>query len=89
MNNIIKITKKVFGHRSCNIVFEEINGYEKIKISNGSKIPCIDYYIGRCAGPCLIKAENTKKYSEDIQNIKNFLHGDFEKVIESLKVKMQ
>lgn len=89
VNNIIKISKKIFGHRSCNILFEEQNGYEKIKVSNGSKIPCIDYYIGRCAGPCLLREETTKKYNDDIQNIRNFLHGDFEKVIENLKIKMQ
>lgn len=101
VNNIIKITKKVFGHRSCNIVFEDIlkttpaphlslmERIIKIKVSNGAKIPCIDYYIERCAGPCLLKEENSKKYNADIENIRNFLHGDFEKVIENLKIKMQ
>ncbi|MDD5770350.1 MAG: excinuclease ABC subunit UvrC [Candidatus Gracilibacteria bacterium] len=89
VNNITKITKKIFGHRSCNIVFKKENGIEKIKSTNGSKIPCIDYYIGRCAGPCLLKEENIKKYNEDIKNIRNFLSGDFKQVIEDLKIKMQ
>lgn len=86
VNNILKVTKKIFGHRSCNIVFESEN---KIKSTNWSKIPCIDYYIGRCAGPCLLKEENTKNYNDSIKNIKNFLNWDFVKVIEDLKVKMQ
>ncbi len=84
VNNIIKITKKIFWHRSCNIVFEG----QKIKSANGSKIPCIDYYIGRCSGPCLLKDENMQKYNEDILNIRHFLHGNFEKVTENLKIKM-
>lgn len=86
VNNVIKITKKIFGHRSCNIVFENEN---KIKVTNGSKIPCIDYYIGRCSAPCLLKEENIKNYNESIKNIKNFLSWDFLKTIESLKIKMQ
>lgn len=85
VNNILKITKKIFGHRSCNIIFENEN---KIKITNGSKIPCIDYYIGRCAWPCLLKEENTKKYLDDIKNINNFLNWNFEEVIKNLKEKM-
>lgn len=86
VNNVIKITKKIFGHRSCNIVFEN---EKKIKVSNWSKIPCIDYYIGRCSAPCLLKDENIKNYNENIKNIANFLSWDFLKTIESLKIKMQ
>lgn len=86
VNNIIKITKKIFWHRSCNIIFENEN---KIKVSNGSKIPCIDYYIKRCAAPCLLKEENTKNYNNSIKNIKNFLSWDFEEVIKDLKEKMK
>jgi len=65
VNNVIKITKKIFWHRSCNIVFENEN---KIKNSNWSKIPCIDYYIKRCPWPCLLKDENIKNYKESIKN---------------------
>lgn len=86
VNNVIKVTKKIFGHRSCNIVFESEN---KIKVTNWSKIPCIDYYIGRCAAPCLLKEENIKNYNDSIKNIKNFLSWDFEEVIKDLKEKMR
>jgi len=98
VNNIIKVTKKIFGHRSCNIVFEssfsntslsEEGKGERIKTTNWSKIPCIDYYIWRCAAPCLLKEENIKNYNESIKNIKNFLSWDFGKVIEDLKIKMK
>lgn len=88
VNNIIKTTKKIFWHRSCNIVFEEKNGVPKIKASNGSKIPCIDYYIGRCSAPCLLQKENMTQYDASISNIKNFLDGNLEEVILHLKEKM-
>lgn len=89
VNNIIKTTKKIFWHRSCNIVFEEQNGIPKIKVNNGSKIPCIDYYIGRCAGPCLLQKENMDDYNHSINNIQDFLNGNLEEVIQSLKEKMK
>jgi len=88
VNNIIKTTKKIFWHRSCNIIFEEKNGIPKIKASNGSKIPCIDYYIGRCSAPCLLQKENMTQYDASISNIKNFLDGNLEEVILHLKEKM-
>lgn len=89
VNNIIKLTKKVFWHRSCNIVFEETNWITKIKATNGSKIPCIDYYIKRCSGPCLLKKENLEEYKNAIENIKNFISWDFENIIKSLTEKMK
>lgn len=89
VNNIIKLTKKLFWHRSCNIDFFEENNIPKIKNTNGSKIPCIDYYIGRCSGPCLLWLEEIKKYRESIENIKNFLSWDFQEVIQNLTTKMQ
>lgn len=89
VNNIIKLTKKVFWHRSCNIVFEEENWITKIKASNWSKIPCIDYYIKRCSGPCLLKKENLDEYKNAIENIKNFISWDFENIIKSLTEKMK
>lgn len=89
VNNIIKLTKKVFWHRSCNIVFEENNWITKIKANNGSKIPCIDYYIKRCAWPCLLKKENLDEYKNAIENIKNFISWDFENIIKSLTEKMK
>lgn len=95
VNNIIKITKKLFGHRSCNIEFEknflsqESENNIRIKNAHGSKIPCIDYYIGRCAWPCLLWIQEIKNYRESIDSIKKFLSGDFENVIENLTLKMK
>lgn len=89
VNNIIKTTKKIFGHRSCNIVFENNGWIERIQSSHGSKIPCIDYYIKRCAGPCLLTPQEKQNYNDSILNIKNFLEWNFENVIINIKEKMK
>ena len=108
VNNIIKITKKLFWHRSCNIVFEEkenithpltpsihTNGRgenEKqiiIKSSWWTKIPCIDYHIGRCAAPCLLEDEKVAEYREKINQIKLFLKWDNKQIIKKLEEEMK
>jgi len=89
VNNILKIVKKNFGYRSCNIIFWEELGHLTIKSANGSKIPCIDYYIGRCAGPCLLTKDEIKAYREQIENIKLFLKGSFWETIKNMEVTMK
>lgn len=90
VNNIIKITKKIFWHRSCNIVFEnQKNWLTSIKSANWAKIPCIDYYIKRCSWPCLLKHENMQNYDENIEKIKDFLSWNFENIIKEMSEKMK
>ena len=108
VNNIIKITKKLFWHRSCNIVFEEKDeithplapypSYEGkgenekqiiIKSSWWTKIPCIDYHIGRCAAPCLLETEKISEYREKINQIKLFLKWDNKQIIKKLEEEMK
>lgn len=91
VNNIIKLSKKIFGHRSCNIVFE----YEKnkkeiiIKNLNWAKVPCLDYYINRCSWPCLLEEDKMRNYETSIENIKNFLSWNLEDVIKEVSEKMK
>lgn len=91
VTNILKITKKIFWHRSCNIVFESESSEKKtikIKSTNWTKIPCIDYYTKRCAGPCLLWDKEIWEYKNAIQNIRNFIDWDFKNVILELNDKM-
>lgn len=91
VTNILKITKKIFWHRSCNIVFESESSEKKtikIKSTNWTKIPCIDYYTKRCAAPCLLWEKEIWEYKNAIQNIKNFIDWDFKNVILELNDKM-
>ncbi|MFK7780510.1 MAG: excinuclease ABC subunit UvrC [Candidatus Gracilibacteria bacterium] len=88
VNNIFKFIKKNFGYRSCNILFIENDSEIKIKNNGGVKIPCMDYHIGRCSGPCLLNPENIKEYKEKINQIKVFLKGNTGEIIKILEEKM-
>lgn len=93
VNNILKIIKKIFWFRSCNIVFENKTDNTKlknikIKSSNWIKIPCIDYYTKRCSWPCLLWEKEINEYTIAIEEIKNFLNWDFKKIILYLQSKM-
>jgi len=93
LNNILKVSKKFFWYRSCNIIFENKNDIWvnnlSIKSKNWHKIPCMDFYINRCAGPCLLKKENIKKYIDWINNIKNILKWDFKSLLKTLDKNMR
>ncbi|MDD3302059.1 MAG: excinuclease ABC subunit UvrC [Candidatus Gracilibacteria bacterium] len=96
VNNILKVVKKIFGYRSCNLDFIDYGtsteGNQKssiqIKSVNGLKIPCIDYYTKRCSGPCLLGEKEIIEYRNGIENIKNFINGDFKQILEDLNKKM-
>lgn len=117
VNNILKIIKKIFWTRSCNINFEAslsswtnakdplnktidikqgkrdsslLSEWHKVKIksTNLTKFPCIDFYTGRCSWPCLLWEKEIKEYKKAILDIKNFLNWDFKWVISSLHEKM-
>lgn len=90
VKNTLKILKKIFGYRSCNIVFKKDSRTQKLVISakNGVKIPCIDYYIGRCKAPCLLNEENKKAYQESIEKIKDFFAWDTKAILEQIEKSM-
>lgn len=93
VNNILKITKKLFWHRSCNINFKQVlssSEWHKIQIksANGTKFPCIDFYTWKCAWPCLQWEIEINEYKKAILNIKNFLNWDFKKILLDLQEKM-
>ena len=82
-----KILKKVSPFRHCNIeMHTQKDG--SIKVTKKTiKIPCLDYYIKRCPGPCIgeITAE---EYGETIEQIKKFFRGNHEGLVKDLKKQM-
>lgn len=104
VKNILKTIKRLFWYRSCNINFnllpslkeEDWGGIkmysstEKIGIQSlgGTKIPCIDYYIKRCSGPCLLTKESIQSYQNSIEQIKLFLSGNHNETLKSLEKEM-
>jgi len=92
----LKFLKKLFPYRHCNIKIEvdknrEPTKTEKIAVKTKEqtiKIPCLDYHIKRCIAPCIGNC-TVKEYDKVIENVKNFLEGNTEKVIKELMKEMQ
>jgi excinuclease ABC subunit C len=90
VKNILKTVKKLFWYRSCNIDFTREKSWELIiKSLNGTKIPCMDYYIKRCSWPCLLTKETISSYDNAIQKIKEFLSGNYAETIKILESEMR
>lgn len=106
VKNVLKIVKKIFWYRSCNIDFATVplqkrgmaesqgdlinwKGSITIKNLHGMKIPCMDYYIKRCSGPCLLSIESIKKYQTSIEQIKKFLSGNYGEITKFLEGEMK
>ena len=85
--NLLKIAKKVFGYRSCELYFIQTDDWLTIK-NRSIKIPCIDYYIWRCAGPCLLEQDKIDNYHRDMKDIKNFLGWDYKEILKDLNLRM-
>lgn len=81
----LKLLRKLFPYRTCNL---EINDRgESVEIKNKTiKIPCIYYHIKRCLGPCIKPCKG--EYDELIQNMADFLGGEYKEILSSLEQKM-
>lgn len=100
VNNILKLCKKIFWYRSCDIKFtsnnllskktldEKINSIELSNIWN-TKIPCMDYYIKRCSWPCLKEKSKILEYREKIEQISLFLKWNTFKIKQELENQMK
>lgn len=87
-----KVLKKIFPFRHCGLDIELTKANEKgdqeVKVSHKVlKYPCIDYFIKRCAAPCVGKCTK-EEYAIIIKNIENFLSGHSEEIMNSLHEQM-
>lgn len=68
MRSILKLIKKLYNIRSCNLNLSEENIKEKkFKV-------CLEYHIGNCKGPCE-SYQTEKNYKHEIDEIRNILKG--------------
>ena len=81
----LNLLRKIFKYRTCNLKLEEVGG--EIKIKGSGTIPCMDYHIKRCNAPC-IKGISKDEYKEMIDNLINFLSGNYQDTITRLTYKM-
>lgn len=88
-NKILKLTKRVFWHRSCNLNFKTINNKLEIIWNFRKKsLPCMDYYIWTCAWPCLLENSKISLYKEKFDKLRDFMKWNHSKIIDDLKGKM-
>jgi excinuclease ABC subunit C len=73
----LKMIKNIFPTRSCNK-----------PITGNARVPCLDYHIKNCLGPC-IGAVTKEEYAQVVRQIILFLEGKQEDVIRELKRKME
>jgi excinuclease ABC subunit C len=79
VNDTLEIIQNLYPLRTC-----------KLNLKNNEKRerPCLNYYIGKCLGPCHDDVDE-KKYDEMIQEIIMFLNGKEDKLLEIIEEKMK
>ncbi|MGP1582813.1 MAG: excinuclease ABC subunit UvrC [Candidatus Altimarinota bacterium] len=85
----IKSLRRMFKIRACKMKFTDIGGKITITDKAGRGVPCMDYYIGICPAPCLLKRENINEHNQNISHLQEFLSGKTNKILENLREKMQ
>ena len=82
--SMIAFCQKIFKVRTCKLEFKNLT---VIKNPESRKLPCLDFHIQKCSGPCSgeISKEN---YTSDVERMKKFLKGDTKEVLNHLKEKM-
>ena len=73
----LALLKKLFPYRSCTKT-----------ITGTDPRPCLDYHINRCVGPC-IGAASKEQYGEVIDEITLFMRGRANRVVKSIKDRME
>jgi len=77
VHQTMELLRKLFPYLTC-----------KREITGKDRRPCLYYYIGRCAGPC-IGAVSQEEYRGLIQQIVLFLEGKQERIVHDLTHKME
>ncbi|HPU62675.1 MAG TPA: excinuclease ABC subunit UvrC [Mobilitalea sp.] len=78
VKDILDLLRKIYKIRTCNRVLPRDIGKER---------PCLYYYLGQCDAPCqgFISVE---EYKKNIEQVIQFLSGNYEPVLKMLKEKM-
>jgi excinuclease ABC subunit C len=79
VNDTLDIIRNLYPIRTCKINFDK---------SDKKYRPCLNYYIGRCLGPCRGDVDHDK-YMEMIDEIIMFLSGKEDKLIEIIEERMR
>jgi excinuclease ABC subunit C len=61
----------------------------KVDLTRFHPRPCLQYYIGRCLGPCVENLTTPEIYSEAVRDVKLFLEGRQTDLVKSLRARME
>jgi len=79
VNDSIEIIRSLYPLRTCNRNLEKDIGKTR---------PCLNFYIGRCLGPCQGNVDQNK-YMEMVEEILLFLNGKEDKLVNIIENKMK
>jgi len=77
LHQTLDLLRKIFPYRTCTR-----------RITGNDSRPCLYYYIGRCAGPC-IGAISQEEYRAMIEQVCLFLEGKVDPIVADLEAKMR
>lgn len=89
VSGIVRYIRRLFRIRACRVQFAREK--EKIIVTDraGKTLPCMDYYIGLCPAPCILRDENIHEHEENIQKARDFLKGKYADVIRTIEEQMK
>src|SRR2546421_2228667 len=61
----------------------------KVDLNRFHPRPCLQYYIGRCLGPCVMELTTPEAYQEAVRDVKLFLEGRPSDLSRSLQARMK
>lgn len=79
IKNVIELINKIYKLRTCKKNID--------KMRKNKERPCLNYYIGKCIGPCRIDLDK-EEYDRAIKEIIDILNGNTKDLINELEDKM-
>jgi excinuclease ABC subunit C len=61
----------------------------KVDLTKKHARPCLQYYIKRCLGPCVVGLTTSEQYNEAVRDARMFLEGRGTDLSKSLRVRME
>lgn len=82
MHTLLDLFRELYALRTCNL------DLRKQKIEERRYKVCLEFHIGNCLGPCVMK-QTEQAYNEQITAIESILKGNISSVISMLKKQMK
>ncbi len=79
VKDTIELINRLYKLRTCNRVLPRDTGLER---------PCLNYHIGQCMAPCQ-EYVTKEEYRAQVEQALDFLNGNFDPILNSLKQKME